>query len=34
MPIKAEISCKDEKTINNIYRDKQLKIANECYNLL
>ena len=34
VPILPKISCKDEKTINNIYREKQLKIATECFNLL
>ena len=34
VPILPKVSCKDEDTINNIYREKQLKIATECYNLL
>ena len=34
VPILPKVSCKDEKTINNIFREKQLKIATECYNLL
>ena len=34
LPIKPKVSCKDEVTINNIFRDKQLKIATECFNLL
>ena len=33
-PIQPKVSCKDENTINNIYREKQLKIATECFNLL
>ena len=34
IPILPKVSCKDEDTINNIYREKQLKIATECFNLL
>ena len=34
IPILPKISCKDEETINNIFREKQLKIATECFNLL
>lgn len=34
VPILPKVSCKDTKTINNIFREKQLKIATECYNLL
>ncbi len=34
VPILPKVSCKDAKTINNIFREKQLKIANECANLL
>lgn len=34
VPILPKISCKDTKTINNIFREKQIKIASECYNLL
>ena len=34
VPILPKVSCKDEETINNIFREKQLKIATECYNLL
>ena len=34
IPILPKISCKDEDTINNIFREKQLKVATECFNLL
>ena len=34
VPILPKVSCKDEETINNIFREKQLKIATECFNLL
>lgn len=34
VPILPKISCKDKETINNIFREKQLKISTECYNLL
>ena len=34
VPILPKVSCKDTKTINNIFREKQLKIAAECANLL
>ena len=34
VPILPKVSCKDTKTINNIFREKQLKIAAECCNLL
>lgn len=34
VPILPKVSCKDTDTINNIYREKQLKIATECFNLL
>ena len=34
VPIIPKISCKDTKTINNIFREKQLKISAECYKLL
>ena len=34
VPILPKISCKDEETINNIFREKQLKISTECFNLL
>ena len=34
VPILPKVSCKDEETINNIFREKQLKIATECSNLL
>lgn len=34
MPILPKISCKDSETINNIYRDKQLKIAKEMTSFL
>ena len=34
VPILPKVSCKDKETINNIFREKQIKIASECYNLL
>ena len=34
VPILPKISCKDDKTINNIFREKQIKIASECANFL
>lgn len=34
VPILPKVSCKDEETINNIFREKQLQIATECFNLL
>ena len=34
VPILPKVSCKDSETINNIFREKQVKIATECYNLL
>ena len=34
IPILPKVSCKDEETINNIFREKQVKIATECFNLL
>ncbi len=34
LPIKPKVSCKDEETINNIFREKQLKISTECFKLL
>lgn len=34
VPILPKVSCKDTKTINNIFREKQIKIATECFNLL
>ena len=34
MPIIPKVSCKDSDTINNIYREKQLKIASELSNFL
>ena len=34
MPIIPKVSCKDSDTINNIYREKQLKIASELTNFL
>ena len=34
VPILPKVSCKDKQTINNIFRDKQLKIATECFNIL
>ena len=34
VPILPKVSCKDSETINNIFREKQVKIAAECANLL
>ena len=34
VPILPKVSCKDTETINNIFRERQIKIATECYNLL
>lgn len=34
IPILPKVSCKDEETINNIFREKQLKISTECFQLL
>jgi hypothetical protein len=34
VPILPKVSCKDTETINNIFREKQLKVASECANLL
>lgn len=34
MPILPKVSCKDSNTINNIYREKQLKIASELQGFL
>ena len=34
VPIFPKVSCKDNKTISNIFREKQLKIATECATLL
>ena len=34
VPIIPKISCKDSETVNNIFREKQIKIANECYKTL
>lgn len=34
VPILPKVSCKDTETINNIFREKQLKISTECYNFL
>lgn len=34
LPILPKVSCKDTETINNIFREKQLKISTECFNLL
>ena len=34
VPILPKVSCKDGQTINNIFREKQIKIATECSNLL
>ena len=34
VPILPKVSCKDKETIHNIFREKQLKIATETFNLL
>ena len=34
VPILPKVSCKDTKTINNIFREKQIKLSAECYTLL
>ena len=34
VPILPKVSCKDEDTINNIFREKQIKISTECFKLL
>lgn len=34
VPILPKVSCKDEETINNIFREKQLQIAEACTKLL
>ena len=34
VPILPKVSCKDSKTVNNIFREKQIKIAAEQFNLL
>ena len=34
VPILQKVSCKDQETINNIFREKQLEIATESYKLL
>ena len=34
VPILPKVSCKDKETIHNIFREKQLKVAEECFNLL
>ena len=34
IPILPKVSCKDVETINNIFREKQLKISTECFKLL
>ena len=34
VPILPKVSCKDKETINNIFREKQVRIATECFNLL
>ncbi len=34
VPILPKVSCKDTETINNIFREKQIKIAAECSKLL
>lgn len=33
-PILPKVTCKDEETVNNIFREKQLKLAEEYSNLL
>jgi hypothetical protein len=34
LPIKPKVSCKDQKTLSNIIRDKQLYISNEIAKVL
>lgn len=34
VPILPKVSCKDTETINNIFREKQIKLGTECYTLL
>ena len=34
VPILPKVSCKDKETINNIFREKQIRISTECFNLL
>lgn len=34
VPILPKVSCKDTETINNIFREKQIKLGSECYSLL
>lgn len=34
VPILPKVSCKDTETINNIFREKQIKTATECFTLL
>ena len=34
VPILPKVSCKDSETINNIFREKQIKISTECFTLL
>jgi hypothetical protein len=34
IPILPKVSCKDTDTVNNIFREKQLKIVTECNQLL
>ena len=34
VPIQPKVTCKDKETINNIFREKQLKISAEIYKLL
>lgn len=34
VPILPKVSCKDEETINNIFKEKQLEIATQMYSLL
>lgn len=34
IPILPKVSCKDTETINNIFRERQIEISTQCYNLL
>ena len=34
VPILSKVSCKDTETVNNIFREKQIKISTECFKLL
>lgn len=34
VPILPKVSCKDEETLHNIFRERQLTVAQECYKLL